>query len=144
MRPYLSNSFLVACLSLLITPMISADGQLNTVGKRACSKCHVQQQRTLQGTPHDSQKFCEACHSPGEKHLKAPSDPSTIFSFKRATAEEIRVRCRECHSNQLMERHAAGDVSCISCHSSHHYVRKKYLLKSDDVLVHEAAFSMKK
>jgi transcription initiation factor TFIIIB Brf1 subunit/transcription initiation factor TFIIB len=39
------------------------------------------------------------------------------------------MRCQECHRNAVMNDHAKGDVSCVSCHSVHHYVNKKHLLK---------------
>jgi hypothetical protein len=124
--------WLLGCLAA------SAFDQAGFVGKTSCSRCHAQQERTLADTPHDGEKACESCHGPGKSHVKAPNDPSTIFRYKSATPGDIRLRCGACHSNPLMQRHAVGDVSCTSCHSSHHYVKKKYLLKSDDALVHDA------
>jgi hypothetical protein len=109
------------------------------LGKKTCARCHATQEKTLAGTPHDSAHACEACHGNATRHLANPSDPSSVFSYEKASPEEVRGRCRGCHSNTIMQRHAEGDVSCVSCHSSHHYVRKKYLLKADDALVHEAS-----
>lgn len=103
-----------------------------TVGKDTCTRCHQYERKTTTGTPHDDSRSCEGCHGEGEKHLKSGGDSSTIFSYRRATAEEVRARCGQCHQNPSMEKHAQGDVACTACHSSHHYVQKKYLLKPSD------------
>jgi hypothetical protein len=103
-----------------------------SVGKDTCTKCHQSQRRTITGTPHDDVKACEGCHGGGEQHLKSGGDAATIFSYRRATAAEVRARCGQCHHNPTMEKHAQGDVACTSCHSSHHYIQKKYLLKPGD------------
>jgi hypothetical protein len=84
------------------------------------------------GTSHDDGMSCEGCHGTGEKHLKSGGDAGTMFSFRRATAEEVRARCGQCHQNAVMAKHAEGDISCIACHSAHHYVDKKHLLKPGD------------
>lgn len=109
------------------------------VGKETCWSCHASQQRTVAGTPHELGKSCEACHGPGEAHLKSPQDPRSIFSYRGASADAVRAKCAQCHKNPVMAHHAEGDVSCLACHSSHHYLRKKYLLKAgDDPLAHPA------
>ena len=118
---------------------ICAPAQNRNVAKQTCWSCHSAEQKTVAGTPHESGRSCEACHGPGEAHLKAPQDHGTIFSFRVASADQIRARCGECHANPVMQDHAQGDVSCLACHSSHHYLKKKYLLKAkDDPLDHPA------
>lgn len=113
--------------------------QTRHVGKQTCWSCHSSEQKTVTGTPHEAGKGCESCHGPGEAHLKSPQDPSTIFSFRRASADQVRARCGECHNNPVMKHHAEGDVSCLACHSTHHYLNKRYLLKPhDDTLAHPA------
>ena len=108
-------------------------------GIEACSSCHVAQQKTVAGTPHENRKGCEGCHGPGEAHIRSTHDRGRIFNFRRASAAEVRERCGQCHSNPTMTRHAVGDVSCTACHSSHHYVTKKNLLRpADDTLQHPA------
>jgi len=110
-----------------------------TLGKDACGACHASEQKTMVGTSHESGKSCEGCHGAGEQHVKSGGDPETIFSYKRASAFEVRERCGRCHNNPSMRRHATGDVTCVTCHSAHHYVDKKHLLAPQhDPLDHPA------
>ena len=132
------RSLIFLLITLLFLFSATATTPPKYVGKASCYKCHSYEQRTAAGTPHDGDKGCEGCHGPGEQHLKSGNGGS-IFSFMKATPDEIRARCGECHREPIMSRHATGDVSCTSCHSSHHYVRKKYLLKADDDLLHNPA-----
>jgi len=126
-----TKGLLLVVLAVLLvgqsTPQLPKD-----VGNDACTRCHSYERRTIAGTPHDDAKSCEGCHGAGEKHLQSNGDRSTIFSYRRGTAEEVRARCGQCHQNPLMEKHAQGDVACTACHSSHHYGQKKYLLKPSD------------
>ena len=126
-RPCIILSFFISA-ALILSPA----QQQKTVGKDACARCHAYERRIIAGTPHEDGKACEGCHGAGEKHLKSGGDASTVFSYRRATAEEVRARCEQCHQNAVMARHAEGDVACTACHSSHHYVQKKYLLKPED------------
>jgi ribosomal protein S27E len=124
---------------LLLLLSVAALAQNRAVGKQACASCHAAEQKTVAGTPHEIGRSCEACHGPGELHVKSPQDPSTIFSFARASADQVRSRCGQCHANPVMQNHAQGDVSCLACHSSHHYLKRKYLLKpKGDPLEHPA------
>ncbi|HWR16544.1 MAG TPA: hypothetical protein VN577_17095 [Terriglobales bacterium] len=134
---FLRDLSIAVLISTLVLSVSAADPQ-KTTGKHACFKCHLPEQRTMQGTPHE-EKGCEGCHGPGEQHLRGGGDPAKIFSFVKASPAEVRERCGQCHRDPVMERHAEGDVACISCHSSHHYVRKKYLLKADDNLMQNPA-----
>lgn len=130
MRKIVSTAFLI----LLSVIICSAADPGKPVGRQACLRCHAPEQRTLPGTTHDNDKACESCHGPGEQHLKSAGSSGVMFSFGHASAEEIRAKCSQCHSNPVMLKHATGDVSCLNCHSIHHYVRKKYLLKAEDRL----------
>jgi hypothetical protein len=126
-RPY------VVLFSFLTFIVVLCFGQLpKTAGKDACTRCHQLERRTMTGTPHDNMKACEGCHGPGEQHLKSGADVASMFSYRRALAEEVRTRCGQCHHDPVMAKHAEGDVSCTTCHSAHHYVRRKYLLKAED------------
>ncbi len=128
------------CLSIVLLLLCCYTlAQDRHVGKETCWSCHARQQKTVAGTPHESGRSCEACHGPGDAHLKSPQDPATIFSYRGASAQEVRAKCGQCHRNPVMAHHAEGDVSCLACHSSHHYLKKKYLLKAnDDPLAHPA------
>lgn len=115
-----------------------------TIGKQACWSCHTAEQRAVTGTPHEAGKSCEGCHGAGESHVKSGGKPDTIFSYKRASAYEVRERCGQCHNNPAMGKHTAGDVSCLGCHSAHHYVKKKNLLAPQhDPLDHPAQIPKK-
>jgi hypothetical protein len=129
-----TNRPLLVILSFVVASLLAQNAPPlpKSVGKEACTRCHQYERRTITGTPHDDAGSCEGCHGEGEKHLKSGGDSSTMFSYRRATSEEVRARCGRCHQNPSMEKHAQGDVSCVACHSSHHYVQKKYLLKPSD------------
>ena len=127
------NSRLVLLLVIAFyTIAIAAQDQPKFVGKQACWSCHTPEQEAVAGTPHETGKSCEACHGPGSEHIRSTRDQKKIFSFTRASSAEVREKCGQCHSNPVMTRHAAGDVSCLDCHSSHHYLNKRYLLKGTD------------
>lgn len=125
----LTGLFLLLAV-LLPLNVYSAD-LAKTTGRKSCVSCHVAEDRTVTGSAHDNDRSCEQCHGAGEQHLRKP-ERGTMFSFSRATADEVKARCAECHRNPVMDNHAKGDVSCISCHSMHHYVSKKHLLKPGD------------
>ena len=135
MNPRLALLLIFVCGSIALV----AQDQPKFVGKEACWSCHAPEQKTVAGTPHAAGKSCEACHGAGEEHVHSPQDPKNIFSFHRASASEVREKCGQCHSNPTMARHATGDVSCLACHSSHHYVHRKYLLKPSDSVLDRTA-----
>jgi hypothetical protein len=104
-----------------------------TVGRKACARCHQPEDRSLSSTTHDNDQSCEDCHGSGDAHVKSVQTHGLMFNFDLGDAAEVRARCGQCHHNPVMEHHATGDVSCIACHSIHHYAQKKYLLKPDDL-----------
>jgi hypothetical protein len=124
--------FLILLVSILFIYPYAVTQLPKSTDSSACQRCHAMEFRTFIGTPHQEGKGCEGCHGPAEKHLRSTGDESLMFSYRRATAEEVRARCGQCHKDPIMSKHAEGDVACTSCHSAHHYVRKKYLLKTVD------------
>ena len=125
--------------SLLALSLVSAQQLPKNVGKEACWNCHTAEQKSVAGTPHEAGKSCEGCHGAAEEHIKSSDKRNTMFSFRKTSAFQVREKCGQCHSNLTMARHAQGDVSCLACHSSHHYLKKKYLLgPQQDTLEHSA------
>jgi hypothetical protein len=127
-RPYL----LLVSIAILVFYSYSSAQLPKSVGREACARCHQYERRTITGTPHEDGKSCEGCHGAGEKHLTSGGDAGSMFSYNRGTAEEVRARCGQCHRNPVMSKHAEGDVACTACHSMHHYIQKKYLLKPEN------------
>jgi hypothetical protein len=120
-------------LCLLILFYGYSFAQLNReLGKDACARCHALQRGTIDDTRHNEERSCEACHGPGDKHLSSTGEAGSMFSCRRASAEDVRARCGQCHRDPIMEEHAEGDVACTTCHSIHHYFQKRYLLKAVD------------
>lgn len=136
----MNSRLLLATLSIFTTLLCcTAQESQKYVGKQACWSCHTKQQESVAGTPHDGGKSCEGCHGPGEQHVRSGDKRNTIFSYKQAPAYLVREQCRQCHNSPVMSRHAEGDVSCLACHSAHHYLKKKYLLRpQQDLLDHPA------
>ncbi|MGZ4814826.1 MAG: hypothetical protein ACXVZV_05435 [Terriglobales bacterium] len=135
----ISRLILATILFVLSSLFAAAQQTPQYVGKESCGNCHAAQQKTVAGTPHETGKSCEGCHGPGEDHIRANDKRKTIFSFKQAPAYLVRQQCGQCHSNPVMARHAEGDVSCVACHSAHHYLVKKHLLRpQQDTLEHPA------
>lgn len=115
------------------------------VGSSACGECHAALYTSFGKTPHwktvlDTRRGprwqgCESCHGPGRAHVESSGDPSKIVSFKGLSAKEIVARCLECHqygeehSNFLRSAHKTGSVSCLDCHSPHHFTQEQFLLR---------------
>lgn len=70
---------------------------------------------------------CEACHGPGEAHVKAfGMKPAGIVVFGPHSPTPVRrqnAMCLSCHKNVartwLMSAHATHGVSCADCHTIH-------------------------
>lgn len=115
------------------------------IGAKACGDCHAALYANFAKTPHwkttlDTRRGprwqgCEACHGPGRAHAESSGDPSKIFSFKNVSAREIVTRCLDCHqygeehSNFLRSAHKTGNISCLDCHSPHHFTQEQFLLR---------------
>ncbi|HEX4997315.1 MAG TPA: cytochrome c3 family protein [Terriglobia bacterium] len=112
------------------------------IGSDGCRSCHNAEFVQFGKTSHahlesDSRSVmsCESCHGPGKKHAdamaaaggdeaKTAAAMKLIFAFK-GNAKENSDRCLSCHvTGKTQDRfqhsaHAAANVSCSSCHSSH-------------------------
>lgn len=133
-RTLFSNLMAAAVLLIAValfsttTPAVFAQ---QAVADQSCLECHEDHvlpaanihNRIMNFEVVGVQKGCEGCHGPGDAHMEE-GDPSKIFSFSRASAEESSQACLKCHASlQAMDfnlsDHAANEVDCASCHSTH-------------------------
>jgi DmsE family decaheme c-type cytochrome len=116
-------------------------------GSELCAPCHQEIYKNFEKTPHWKTTFdkrrnvaargegCESCHGPGRAHIEGQGDPTKIFGFKKVGTAKIVERCLECHqygeehSNFLRSAHKTSDLSCLDCHSAHHFAEKQFLLR---------------
>ena len=122
---------------LMLHPSLPAQTEpAQYVGSDACSACHEELAGTIANSAH-SRLFkesapagygCEACHGPGSNHVNSGGDGSLVFSFKGASAAEIRRRCGACHETLENAIHLHRTTTCLSCHAAHHYSQKQFLL----------------
>ncbi|HXY50235.1 MAG TPA: cytochrome c3 family protein [Terriglobales bacterium] len=105
------------------------------VGTETCQTCHEESYqsfadsahaRTLEN-PRPAERGCEGCHGPGADHVNAGGDPGKIRRFADANPDTIRERCAACHAMRE-DAHSRARITCLSCHSAHHYREKKFLL----------------
>ncbi len=116
------------------------------VGSDTCQPCHDDLYRTISGSVHQAllesehsgQKGCESCHGPGSAHVNGNGDPSKIFRFGEAGVEAVRARCGQCHQNFMGQDAGHQKLSCLACHSAHHYQQEKFLLTANkELLCHD-------
>ena len=112
-------------------------------GADTCLACHEDKVtlavfRTPHGVPSDPRSpfghgelQCEACHGPGDAHagrVRRGQERKPIISFSDrypAPVEKENGMCLACHNDGNTtvhwqgDRHAAADVACSDCHSSH-------------------------
>jgi predicted CXXCH cytochrome family protein len=134
-----------ACLFLFSSLVIpAASGQISSppragstyVGSDTCQPCHDDIYKTIAESAHQkllgdhdrAQRGCEACHGPGSAHVNGNGDASKIFRFREVSAEVVRSRCGECHQSLMGQDARHQRLSCLACHSAHHYQEKKFLL----------------
>ena len=113
------------------------------VGSETCKTCHEEVYKSWEKGPHWKQTLkeggiamhgCEDCHGAGSAHVADPADTSTLFLFGKASAKDINARCETCHASgpqhlkAINSLHRQADVSCVSCHSSHHAEGREFLL----------------
>jgi DmsE family decaheme c-type cytochrome len=136
-------------LTALSGPLVSGQADAphspDFIGSKACGDCHAAIYASFEKTPHwkttlDTRRGprwqgCESCHGPGREHMQSSGDPSKIFSFKNVAAREIVARCLDCHQygeehgNFLRSAHKSSSVSCLDCHSPHHFMQEQFLLR---------------
>jgi DmsE family decaheme c-type cytochrome len=112
-------------------------------GSESCKTCHEAIYNGWEKGPHWKQTLkeggiakhgCEDCHGAGAAHVADPADTSTLFLFGKASAKDINARCEMCHASgsqhlkAINSLHRQADVSCVSCHSSHHSEGREFLL----------------
>ena len=147
-----------------VAPSKAASGQLAAASKYAgadeCKVCHDDISKNFESSPHwktlqdkhggESKQGCEGCHGPGRDHIDGGGDKTKIFSFKTASAKAVNERCLECHAsgkdhaNFSRSAHSENNLSCLSCHSSHHAATNNFLLvKAQPQLCYTCHLKMK-
>jgi predicted CXXCH cytochrome family protein len=110
----------------------------NYVGAETCRGCHDDVYLTFADSAHQkllantdsATQGCEACHGPGRAHVDGNGDASRIFRFRDAKAAAVHTRCVPCHSDKSGGADSHSKMSCLTCHSVHHYREKNFLLVS--------------
>lgn len=128
--------FLITPAAWAQTPSPPTRAGASYLGSDACQPCHDDIYQTfaesahqeLMENQHPAQHGCESCHGPGSAHVNGNGDASKIFRFQQARAETVRARCGECHQNLMAQDAAHHELSCLACHSAHHYQQRKFLL----------------
>jgi predicted CXXCH cytochrome family protein len=108
------------------------------VGSDACQACHEEQAQGIAASAHSqlsqqadpARQGCEACHGPGGNHIASGGDKSTVFSFRDASPLAVRRQCGTCHQVSA-DTHDPHTMSCLSCHSAHHYRSSKMILREE-------------
>lgn len=106
------------------------------VGSDVCQSCHEDQYQAFAASAHvqtlkkeeAASQGCESCHGPGAAHVEGGGDPEKIERFTGVSAETIRQHCVECHVINLGAAHTKATLTCITCHSIHHYQQVKSIL----------------
>jgi DmsE family decaheme c-type cytochrome len=109
-------------------------------GDAACTRCHDETEevpvlsigKTKHGTLADGRTpTCTSCHGESDTHANKPADaverpkPGRMFGKNSTTSMEDRSAvCLTCHQggkriHWQMSAHAAGEVTCSSCHQVH-------------------------
>jgi DmsE family decaheme c-type cytochrome len=116
-------------------------------GPEACKDCHdviykdfetTAHRKTLDTRRKPAELGCESCHGPGAEHIQGGGDLEKIVRFKTLSATGINERCMTCHrsgrehANFERSPHATSDVSCISCHATHHPPKREHLLNASE------------
>lgn len=105
------------------------------VGAEVCQGCHEDAYKSFAASAHlqtvkrqkPSEQGCEGCHGPGADHAEA-GDPDKIRRFPSASPQEIQAACTVCHEASLGAAHTKARLTCLTCHSAHHYTQTKSIL----------------
>jgi len=106
------------------------------VGAEVCQGCHEDQYRSFTLSAHKptfgrdkvAERGCEGCHGAGAEHVDGGGDPARIRSFAGASPHAIQEACTRCHEAKLSDAHAKVGLTCLTCHSAHHYRRVESIL----------------
>jgi predicted CXXCH cytochrome family protein len=109
------------------------------VGSDVCQGCHDDQYKNFAASAHahtlkteKSAQGCEACHGPGAAHVEGGGDPEKILRFAGASQEVVQQRCTGCHAVSLGAAHTKARLTCLTCHSVHHYQEAKSILVASE------------
>jgi predicted CXXCH cytochrome family protein len=110
------------------------------VGVEVCQGCHEDAYKTFAASKHlktlkrlkISEQGCEGCHGPGAEHAEA-GDPDKILRFPTASSAAIRQACTVCHQASLGVAHDKAGLTCLTCHSAHHYMERESILVAPTV-----------
>jgi hypothetical protein len=130
---------LFCCLSLPATVAAQkppARPGSSYVGSDICQPCHDDVSKTVLDSAHGNlmesrdatRHGCESCHGPGSAHVNGNGDASKIIRFSDARADTVRTRCGECHQAVMGEGAGHQKMSCLECHSIHHFQQQKFVL----------------
>jgi predicted CXXCH cytochrome family protein len=105
------------------------------VGVEVCQGCHEDSYKAFAESKHVqtlkrakvSEQGCEGCRGPGADHAEA-GDPDKIRRFPAASPVAIREACTVCHQANLGTAHEKEGLTCLTCHSAHHYVQRESIL----------------
>lgn len=106
------------------------------VGEKVCTACHSREEQNFAHTTHalgmrvalqadPDTATCEACHGPGSKHAKYPSQKGAIIAFTKTGGTPVRMQtasCLGCHAGGPRDHwtgsiHQRNDLSCSDCHN---------------------------
>jgi DmsE family decaheme c-type cytochrome len=138
--PLLAANTVKQAVASASAPAKSMSAAAGYVGEKTCLMCHTDIAKSFPNNPHSQLAMehaghgvtCEACHGPGKAHVESGGDPTKIFRFEKASAQQVDNKCLTCHAaahpNFLRSAHGQAGVSCLSCHSVHHAKTASFLL----------------
>src|SRR5262245_30733712 len=145
-----------ACLVLVsVWPAVPTTAQTKSAARQAeqqavprpvvgakCQQCHKEIVQSFALDVHGkSAKFltdsratsCESCHGDGAKHIES-LEAKDIINPPRLTTAQANESCLQCHARDQKRDawrggpHDRKDMSCLSCHSAHHYKSPETML----------------
>jgi DmsE family decaheme c-type cytochrome len=137
-RPTAARSvaaLIVVCLAWVGCASAQQPSAQAAAFERGCRVCHSDKFASLETTPHrviDSPEYrqitgnspgCVNCHGDVSAHIGEGGGRGNIFAFTGEPPAAINGVCLGCHSADHPEfdssAHAAGGMSCVSCHTQH-------------------------